>query len=94
MPVQPSVSVPSEIIMPQNVSYKDASISHKLSYPVCAEKVLISYNDEDPHLFKILISQCRYVLFFVVLDLIFNFLDGPSLVTNLVVVTDKKVFAA
>ncbi|KAH7718155.1 DNA-directed RNA polymerase [Aphelenchoides avenae] len=43
-----------------NVEYKDVSVPYKGSEPVIAERVLLSYNNEDDaHLIKVVLAQCR-----------------------------------
>lgn len=43
-----------------NVEYKDVSVAYKGSEPVIAERVLLSYNNEDDaHLIKVVLAQCR-----------------------------------
>ncbi|VDP04104.1 unnamed protein product [Heligmosomoides polygyrus] len=43
----------------RSVEYKDVSISYKNPVPSYAERVLLTYNDEEAHLVKILLRQTR-----------------------------------
>lgn len=44
---------------PQNIQYKEISVSHKTSYPIIAERILLAKNEEDELLIKVNYSQCR-----------------------------------
>lgn len=56
----PSSSTSEEALnVPQNVQYKDASVSHRSTYPIIAEKILLAKNEDDELLIKVLYSQCR-----------------------------------
>jgi DNA-directed RNA polymerase III subunit RPC2 len=62
----PSVSTSEQVQNSQNVEYKDVSVSHKTSYSIIADKVLLSRTEDDEFLIKVLYSQCRLVdLFFI-----------------------------
>ncbi|CAD6187826.1 unnamed protein product [Caenorhabditis auriculariae] len=43
----------------RQVDYKDVSITYKTPTPSYAERVLLTYNEEEAHLFKILLRQTR-----------------------------------
>ncbi|ETN80195.1 DNA-directed RNA polymerase, beta subunit [Necator americanus] len=43
----------------RSVEYKDVSITYKNSLPSYAERVLLTYNDEEAHLVKVLLRQTR-----------------------------------
>uniref|UniRef100_A0A0K0DJ94 DNA-directed RNA polymerase subunit beta n=1 Tax=Angiostrongylus cantonensis TaxID=6313 RepID=A0A0K0DJ94_ANGCA len=43
----------------RSVEYKDVSIAYKNPIPSYAERVLLTYNDEDAHLVKVLLRQTR-----------------------------------
>ncbi|VDM78274.1 unnamed protein product [Strongylus vulgaris] len=44
----------------RSIEYKDVSITYKNPLPSYAERVLLTYNDEEAHLIKILLRQTRY----------------------------------
>ncbi|VDN22275.1 unnamed protein product [Cylicostephanus goldi] len=43
----------------RSIEYKDVSITYKNPLPSYAERVLLTYNDEEAHLIKILLRQTR-----------------------------------
>lgn len=42
-----------------NVQYKDVSVSYRGSMNAVVERVLLTYNDEDMYLVKVLLAQFR-----------------------------------
>ncbi|ULT99696.1 hypothetical protein L3Y34_000764 [Caenorhabditis briggsae] len=43
----------------RDVAYKDVSITYKTPTPSYAERVLLTYNEDEAHLFKVLLRQTR-----------------------------------
>lgn len=50
----------NEVINPRNVEYRDVSVVLRQPLPYYAERVLLTYNDDDAHLIKVLLRQTRY----------------------------------
>lgn len=46
----------------RNVEYKDVSISYRSPVPSYAERVLLTYNEDDAHLIKVVLRQTRFLL--------------------------------
>lgn len=44
------------------VEYKDVSITYRSPVPSYAERVMLTYNEDDAHLIKVLLRQTRYVV--------------------------------
>lgn len=42
-----------------DVQYKDVSVTYRGSMNAVAERVLLTYNEEDMYLVKVLLAQCR-----------------------------------
>lgn len=60
MPVVQSESVPiSGAGLNHNFETKDVSIAYRGSMNAVAERVLLTCNDEEQYLVKVLIAQCR-----------------------------------
>ena len=87
----PSTSTSELVQNSQNVEYKDVSVSHKTSYPIIADKVLLSRTEDDEFLIKVLYSQCRLVDLFFLLSL--TCLEGQNWVISLALDMAKKEFA-
>ncbi|KAI1729131.1 RNA polymerase rpb2, domain 6 domain-containing protein [Ditylenchus destructor] len=51
--------VPMGPMGPTNTEYKDVSIPYKGAMNAVAERVMLTYNEEDSYLFKVVIAQCR-----------------------------------
>lgn len=48
----------------REVEYKDVSVVYRNPVPSYAERVLLTYNEDDAHLIKVLLRQTRYFYFF------------------------------
>ncbi|EPB70200.1 DNA-directed RNA polymerase, beta subunit [Ancylostoma ceylanicum] len=61
MPVvsQETSSPTTQVPGVRSIEYKDVSVTYKNSLPSYAERVLLTYNDEEAHLVKILLRQTR-----------------------------------
>lgn len=44
----------------REVEYKDVSVVYRNPVPSYAERVLLTYNEDDAHLIKVLLRQTRY----------------------------------
>lgn len=45
------------------VQYKDVSVVYRNPVPSYAERVLLTYNEDDAHLIKVLLRQTRFFFF-------------------------------
>ncbi|VDK75835.1 unnamed protein product [Anisakis simplex] len=48
----------------RNVEYKDVSVAYRNPIPSYAERVLLTYNEDDAHLIKVLLRQTRLILYY------------------------------